>query len=506
MEFQAGDAVAQIDERGARVLPDDPVGRPEVRHASDALGDRHGLIFAGNGVEALPSAVAIPTGARGQKPLDAGADIFARGLHPVRGCAHAGRIPQLERPHLPVEAGAHGAIDIRGIVSHLRQAVRGVVPERGQQAPVEARRLVFRGIGGKQPGHALRQPFHLFRHFHVRQLGPRRGAVLQALPIQGQADFVACAVLLLPVKTLARFVAQPAPFEHGPDERRNGRVRPRAREVIRHVRQHVEPYQVRQAKRAHARPTDHRAGQRVHLFDREAFVLHEADRFQHGENADPVGDEVRRVAREHHVLAQPQVDEAREAFHRSGVGLRCRDDLHQPHVARRIEEVRAEPAAAEVFRHVRGDRGNRQAASVGGHQSPWLQMRRDLLEQRLLDRQVFRHRLDHPIAVGQQFEVVVEIAGCDVNRKRRIEERGRLAALQVLERLRGDAGGGAVLRCDVQHHHGQSRVGEMRSDARAHRSRAQHRRLADRDGRHPRGRESGRGRTRRTLSYHRRGS
>ena len=152
------------------------------------------------------------------------------------------------------------------------------------------------------------------------------------------------------------------------------------------------------------------AGERVHLFDGEVLLLHQAHRFQHDEDADAVGDEVGRVAREHHFLAQQHVGEVRDGGDGRRVRLRRGDDLHQPHVARRIEEVRSEPAPADGFRQFGRDRRDRQAAGVGGQDRVALQVRHDLVEQRLLDGQVLGDGLDHPVAIGQQRQVVVEVA------------------------------------------------------------------------------------------------
>ena len=50
----------------------------------------------------------------------------------------------------------------------------------------------------------------------------------------------------------------------------------------------------------------------------------------------------------------------------AAVGFRRGNDLHQPHVARRVEEVRAKPAPPHVLRQSGRDRCHRQTAGIGG--------------------------------------------------------------------------------------------------------------------------------------------
>jgi hypothetical protein len=111
---------------------------------------------------------------------------------------------------------------------------------------------------------------------------------------------------LLLVEALFGLIAEPAPLQHRLEERRHLRG-VGAGEVRRHVRQHVQPHQIGEAKRSGPRPADSRAGERIHLFDGQIFGLHQPHRLQHDEDADAVGDEVWRIAREHHFLAQAQI-------------------------------------------------------------------------------------------------------------------------------------------------------------------------------------------------------
>jgi hypothetical protein len=208
----------------------------------------------------------------------------------------------------------------------------------------------------------------------------------------------------------------------------NGGMAPRPLEVGGHVRQHIDAHHVRQPERPGARPADGAAGQRVHLFDGQVLLLHEAHRFQHDEDADPVGDEVGRVAREHHFLAQQHVGEVRDGGNGRRVRLRRGNDLHQPHVARRIEKVRAKPAPADRLGSLAAiDATGRPLVLVVRIASP-LQVRHDLVQQGLLDGEVLGDRLDHPVAIGQQRQVVIEVAHADARRVSGVVERRRLAS------------------------------------------------------------------------------
>ena len=176
------------------------------------------------------------------------------------------------------------------------------------------------------------------------------------------------------------------------------------------MRQHVQAHHIGQAEGAGARPANGRAGQRVHLFDGQAFVLHQAKRLQHDEDADAVGDEVRRVAGEDHFLAETLVGETRATPSRGRIGFRRGNDLHQPHIARRIEEVGAEPAAAQIARHHAGDGSDWKAAGVGGQDGVAFQMGRDARQQGLFDVQIFGDGFDDPVAVRSWARSIVEVA------------------------------------------------------------------------------------------------
>ena len=166
--------------------------------------------------------------------------------------------------------------------------------------------------------------------------------------------------------------------------------------------------------------------------------LHQANRIAHRERADAVRDEVRRVVRVDDRLAQPQIAEVLDRGHIGRIGVRRRDNLKQPHVARRIEEVRAEPVAAQLHRHAFDDLVDGQAAGVARNDRVGAAMLLHLVEQRALDLKILRDHFDDPVAVGDQRKIVVEVADRDQARALgRIERRG-LRLLQSIERGEND--------------------------------------------------------------------
>ena len=77
-----------------------------------------------------------------------------------RSWRNAGRIPQLERAHLPVEAGLHGAIDFNHGVGDLGNAIRGIGPQLRDHGPEKQVGLVFRERwSGTGPDRRSASPF-----------------------------------------------------------------------------------------------------------------------------------------------------------------------------------------------------------------------------------------------------------------------------------------------------------------------------------------------------------
>ncbi len=106
--------------------------------------------------------------------------------------------------------------------------------------------------------------------------------------------------------------------------------------------QNVDAHHVRQPESSRPRPANRLPGQRVHFFNRQPLLQHQVRRVEHHRNADAIGNKVRRIVGKHHLLAQPEVGKCGKRAHHGRIALRSRNHLQQPHIARRIEEVRPE--------------------------------------------------------------------------------------------------------------------------------------------------------------------
>jgi hypothetical protein len=123
---------------------------------------------------------------------------------------------------------------------------------------------------------------------------------------------------------------------------------------------------------------------------------------QDREDADAVGDEVRRVLGAHHALAQRRGQERFQLVENLRLGRRGRDQLHQVHVARRVEEVHAAEARLQIGIEALGQRRDRQARRVRGEDRVRREMRRDLLVEVMLPVHALGDRLDHHVALLEQ--------------------------------------------------------------------------------------------------------
>ena len=153
---------------------------------------------------------------------------------------------------------------------------------------------------------------------------------------------------------------------------------------------------------------------------------------QHGQNADAVADERRRVAGIDHFLAQLHGAELAQRFGRLRPGGRAGHQLQQAHVARRVEEMRDQEIGRKARRQAGGDFRKADAGSVGADDRARSAHALDPLEQRLLDRQALDHHLDDPVDLGQPPEILVEAAGADQVGRRAVHQRRRLALEQIL--------------------------------------------------------------------------
>ncbi len=355
-------------------------------------------------------------------------------LHASDGRFHAGRVPEFEGAEFPVEAEVHGAVNLHHGVGNLGNAICGIRPQVGQRRPKKSACFVgllrSAAIEAEQHSNARSCVLDVFRHLERREFGLLLRIVLQRFPVERHALVLfAFAALDLLIEAALGFVAQPLAFQHVAKESGNLQFALVAH-VLRHVRDHVpedvEPHQINRPERGRARPADGLTGERVDLFDAQVHFLHEPYHVEHGKCTDAIADEVGRIFRQHDALAQLRVAEVRDGLDQRGVRFWGWDQFHQPHIARRIKKVGAEPRAPEVFGKSGGDLRHRKSAGVGGDDGARLADGLHLLQQRALDFEVLDDSLDDPVHLGQTLQIVVEISHGDQPRKRRFEKRRRL--------------------------------------------------------------------------------
>ncbi len=120
------------------------------------------------------------------------------------------------------------------------------------------------------------------------------------------------------------------------------------------------------------------------------------------------------------------------------VGFGRGDEFEQAHVARRVEEVRAEPGAAEVVGESFGDFADGQAAGVGGDDGAGLADGFDFAQERPFEVEIFDDGFDDPVDFGEFLEVVFEVADGDEAGERWVHEGGGLGFFGGVESGGGD--------------------------------------------------------------------
>ena len=242
------------------------------------------------------------------------------------------------------------------------------------QQRADSRGQVVNGAGGIHRRQLRRLP---------RPVGERRRVERQ--------DLAALRRALLPVEALACLLADPAPFDQRVNQRREPERVPlrltleSPAQIARHVRQDVQAGNVHRAEGGALRAADKRSAQRVDLLDGELPVGQQFQGARRAVHPDAVGNEPGRISGDHHTLAEREVAEAGDAVHHLRAGVGGRNDFEQREVARRVEEMRAEPVPAECRRAALRDVGNRDARRIraddGVGAAVWLHPR----QQRLLD-------------------------------------------------------------------------------------------------------------------------
>ena len=201
------------------------------------------------------------------------------------------------------------------------------------------------------------------------------------------------------------------------------------------------------------------------------------------EHAHPVGDEVRRVLGADHTLAERGGEEPLQRIEHVRLRFARRDQLHQVHIARRVEEMHTAEAPAQCFRHRLRQGVDRQTGGVAGEYGLRRQERRDLVVERFLDVDALGDRLDHQIALAQLLQMLIIVGRFDEGCLRRARERTGLELPQAVDGLRNIAVGIALLGRKLEQHGRHVGVDQVGSDLRAHDAGAEHGDLVHMKGR-----------------------
>ena len=225
------------------------------------------------------------------------------------------------------------------------------------------------------------------------------------------------------------------------------------------------------------------AGDGVDLVDLVVHLDHGVDGRRHAKGADAVADEIGRVLAEDDALAEAEATELGKEVHDLGLGLFAGDQLEQPHVAHRVEEVGDEEMLLEILRAPLGHARDRQPRGVGGDDAPRLPHFVDPGKDLLLDVEALDHDLDDPVALGEPIPVVLEVTDLDQRQESFRVERCGLRFLDALEPRRGELVAesrvifrqtllpvllGELGRYDIEQQDGDSGVGEVGGNTGTH--------------------------------------
>ena len=134
------------------------------------------------------------------------------------------------------------------------------------------------------------------------------------------------------------------------------------------------------------------------------------------------------------------------------------------------------PVAPKIFGEALSDFAHRQPAGIRRDNCSRLPNGLDFPQQRPLDLQILDDRLDHPVALADPLQVVVEIADGDQLGQRGLEERRGPGLDRCLQPLRRNSIPGRTVRIrdhPIQQKRRDAGIGQMRGNARAHGSSAQ---------------------------------
>ena len=249
------------------------------------------------------------------------------------------------------------------------------------------------------------------------------------------------------------------------------------------VRHQVQADQIRQPEDAGLRQSHRLAAHRVCFLDAQPMLQRLVHGAVHEERADAIRDEARRILADHDPLAQARVAHGVERLGHRRPRLRSAHEFQQPHVARRIEEVRDREVGAERLALPRDQRVERNRGGVRRDDAAGPAGGIETAVERRLDRRILEHGLDDPIHFVQRLEIILHVAGRHQRHGFRAHERRGVLGAHARERARGErAPIGGTGRNDVQQKDRNTRVGKLRGDSAPHGTRTDYSGAADLDG------------------------
>ena len=326
VQLDAGDAVAEIDERSAGVGADDA----SCARRKSATRAWPGIAGMGIGSGRLPAGSRRRRSGEYQlvreaasRACDGSADgqvprAFMRAtVSATPAASHISKGPSSQLKPARMAASMEGA---SSATSPMRSAAKFQSEARNGQ-----RKAAALSLAGSFASSRRRRSGSVAAFFAISSEGRAGfggGTVFEGGEIEDEALVFAVGTADLLVEALAGFVAEPAALQHFVEDGGEFAAGDALREVGGDVGEDVDADEIGEAKGAGARPADGGAGERVDFFDGEALLEHEVGGVEHDRDADAVGDEVGRVVREDDLLAEDAIGEGGEGGDDGGIGCR----------------------------------------------------------------------------------------------------------------------------------------------------------------------------------------
>ncbi len=379
-------------------------------------------------------------------------------------------------------------VDVDDVVGDLGDAVARVLGHAGEEFEQELRAFVVAEMHDLQ---LLIEGARIAHGARASEARFHRRAIVHRFGVYAKNDALAFFVAFFGglIETGTRLVAQQAFLDHRVEPGGAAHdvaplvVRTAVIHIAHHLLQRIQADQVRCTECGRTGMADGGTGQRVHFLDAESRFHHLMHHILHGEGDDAVGHKVGRVLRVHNALAQYVLAKFRDGFHHFRFGVGRGNQLEQLQIARRIEKVRAQEVGRHLFVHTFGHGRNQDAARVRADDTAGLAMLRNVGKNLFLDVKPFDNDFDDPIAIRDFRHIVLEIADLDHVQVRLDVQGGWFGLEQRRLGCRRNAvslflvafvGFRQVRGYNIQHDAGDTAVGQVPGNSRAHDARTQY--------------------------------